>query len=257
MRPVRFLALAAALAFPLQAQEERPSAREALEKHGPALRETEGVLDVSAGGSAAEPRIAVRVASEEAKAAVRAKWGTAVGGVKLYVYVSTDVGQTEVEKKADPPPKPPAPETKPEPPGNDTLEDCDILRDHLKLKAVTRFRDKKTIDPCQLMRRSRVGGGGGHTFWYTRHRFDCPIRTGKVAKPAKADEFTDWVFTRGFLPARGGSFLVFELKASDKLWFDGVKEDLTSLLPYIREGARWTSAKEEDAGKNWRWEVPK
>ncbi len=237
------------------AQDERRPLQEVLEEHGPAIRAFEGVVDVAAGGTAAEPRIVVRVSSDEAKAGVGRTFGASVGGYKLFVYVAAPAGQT-VESPV--PEEPKKPSAKPEPDQERaTLEDCDILRDHLKLKRVTRHRDGKTIDPCQLLRRSRVGGGGGHTFWYTRHRFDCPIRTNRVPKPAKADEFTTWVFTRGFQPAKQGSFLVFELKGSDKLWFDGVKEDLTSLLPYIREGARWVKADKDDGGASWKWEVGK
>ncbi len=257
MKMVAAAFLAANLALSVSAQEERRSVHDVLKEHGPAIRGMDGVLDVSAGGSAEEPRIMIRVSGDEARAAVRTKCGATVGGYKIFVYVSTQVDpKPEPPKPPVDPPAPSPPPTKSDP-ERDSLEDCDIMRDHLKLKAITRHKDSKTIDPCQLLRRQRVGGGGGHTFWYTRHRSDCPIRSGRVRKPGKADDFTEWVFTRGFLPVRQGSFLVFELKASDNLWFEGVKEDLTSLLPFIREGARWVSAKEEDAGKDWKWEVPK
>jgi hypothetical protein len=241
------------------AQDQQRSIQEVLKEHGPTIRSLEGVVDVGVGGSSEEPRIVVRVSSEEAKAAVSRKIGGNVEGYKFFIYVAAAPGQTVVSPApVDPPQKPPPSKAEPEKETNpDSLEDCDIMRDHLKLKPVTRYKDKKTIDGCQLMRRSRVGGGGGHAFWYTRHRFDCPIRTNRVTKPGRSDEFTTWVFTRGFQPVQQGSFLVFELKGSDKLWFEGVKQDLTALLPYIREGARWVSAKEEDAGEGWRWEVSK
>jgi len=253
------LILATFLAISASAQEPRPSVQEVLKEQGPAIRALEGVLDVAVGGTAEDPRIMVRVSSEEAKAAVSQKIGGHAGGYKFYIYVARPAGQTVVAPTPIPPPdstKPPPrkTETEKEPP---TIEDCDIFRDHLKLKPVTRHKDKLTIDGCKLMRRSRVGGGGGHAFWYTRHRFDCPIRTNQLPIPAKADEFTTWVFTRGFQPAKDGSFLVFELKGSDTLWFDGVKEDLTALLPYIREGARWVKADKETAGVGWKWEVRK
>jgi hypothetical protein len=240
------------------AQAERQSVQEVLKEVGPTIRALEGVIDVAVGGTADEPRIMVRVSSEEAKAAVGQKIGASAGGYKLFLYVAPPPGQTVVAPPAPPAEAPKTPPRKTETEKVvETLEDCDIFRDHLKLKPVTRHKDKLTIDGCQLMKRSRVGGGGGHAFWYTRHRFDCPIRTNRVTIPAKADEFTTWVFTRGFLPAASGSFLVFELKGSDKLWFDGVKDDLTALLPYIREGARWVKAAKEDAGVGWSWEVRK
>jgi hypothetical protein len=240
-------------------QDPQRSIHEVVQEHGPTIRSMEGVIDVAVGGTAEEPRILVRVSSEEAKAAVRRNIGGHVEGYKFFVYAASPPGQTVVSPAAaNPPVKPPPSKMDPEKNGDpDSLEDCDILRDHLKLKPVTRHKDKKTIDGCQLMRRSRVGGGGGHAFWYTRHRFDCPIRTNRVTRPARSDEFTTWVFTRGFQPVQQGSFLVFELKGSDKRWFDGVKEDLTALLPYIREGAHWISAKEESAGTGWKWEVPR
>jgi len=250
------LILGALLAF--TSQDQRPSVQDVIKEVGPTIRALEGVIDVTAGGTPEEPRIMVRVASEEAKTAVREKIGAAASGYKFFLYVAPTPGQTVVapatpaEATKTPPRK-----TDAEKPTETSLEDCDIFRDYLKLKPVIRHKDGKTIDGCQLLRRSRVGGGGGHAFWYTRHRFDCPVRTGKIAKPAKADEYTTWVFTRGFLPAASGSFLVFELKGSDKLWFDGVKDDLTALLPFIREGARWVKADKEDAGVGWTWEVRK
>lgn len=254
--------LGTTLAIAAAAQAERASVQEVLKEVGPTIRAIEGVVEVAAGGTAEEPRIMVRVANEEAKATVRQKIGGSAGGYKFFLYVAPTAGPGQtVVAPAAPAETPKAPPRKtdsekaPETP--DSLEDCDILRDYLKLKPVVRHKDNKTIDGCQLMRRSRVGGGGGHAFWYTRHRFDCPIRTNRLSKPAKADEFTTWVFTRGFQPAASGSFLVFELKGSDKLWFDGVKDDLTALLPFIREGARWVKADKEDAGLGWKWEVPK
>ena len=254
------LMLAVCLSISVPPQEARPSVQDVLKEHGPAIRALDGVIDVAVGGTAEDPRIMVRVSSEEAKAAVSQKIGGQVGGYKFYIYVAPPAGQTVVAPATTPPTDaakpPPAKKTETEK-DPESIEDCDIFRDHLKLKPVIRHKDKLTIDGCKLMRRSRVGGGGGHAFWYTRHRFDCPIRNNRIEKPAKADEFTTWVFTRGFQPASEGSFLVFELKGSDKLWFDGVKEDLTALLPYIREGARWVKADKEDAGVGWKWEVRK
>lgn len=236
----------------LLGQDAPPGAEDVLKKHQEALKKIDGVVQVAVGGTADDKRILVRVASDEAKEAVRKAIGETLDGYKVHVYVSKPVGTTAVDPKpADPVGK----ETTRTPPPA-TLEDCDIMRDHLKLKAVTHHKDGKTIENCKLMRRQRVGGGGGHTFWYTRHRIDCPIRTGKLSMPEKPDDFLKWVFTQGFSPAEEGSFLgPYGLKGSDRLWFEQVKDDLTSLLPFIREGAKWVKLKEEKAGVGWKWEV--
>src|SRR6185295_2309896 len=175
--------LGTTLAMAAAAQAERPSVQDVLKEIGPTIRAIEGVVEVSAGGTAEEPRIMVRVASEEAKATVRQKIGASASGYKFFLYMAptSGAGQTVVTPTPPPaePPKTPPRKTDAEKPAEtpNSLEDCDILRDYLKLKPVIRHKDGKTIDGCQLMRRSRVGGGGGHAFWYTRHRFDCPIRT--------------------------------------------------------------------------------
>src|SRR5262245_26164567 len=153
------------------AQEQRPSVHDVIKEHGPTIRALEGVIDVAVGGTAEEPRIMVRVASEEAKAAVSRKIGGQASGYKFFVYVAPPPGQTVVAPAPAPAPptdgaKPPPRKAEPEK-ELELLEDCDIFRDHLKLKPVIRHKDKLTIDGCKLMRRSRVGGGGGHAFWYT------------------------------------------------------------------------------------------
>ncbi len=249
------LFLAAMTLFsPLPAQEERPSVDEVLKKHKADIENMDGVVSVAAGGTEEDMRILVRVATKEARAAVMEKLGKTLEGYKVYVYVAAPVGQTAVAPRATGPGRE---QTQPEPEPEPTVEDCDIIRDHLRLKPVSRHRDGKTIDGCQLIRRQRVGSGGGHTFWYTRHRYDCPIRTNRLKMPEDADDFTEWVFTRGFQPARKGSFLLFELKGSDGAWFDQVKQDLTALLPYIRDGARWVEADKKKAGTDWKWEAPR
>ena len=237
-----------------QGQEERPSAAKVVKKHGESLKKIDGVTHVGASGSADNILILIRVDSDEAKKTVREKVGKTLGGYRIFIYVSKPVGKTTVSKeKPDPPKKKPDP-TKPTPL---SLEDCDIMRDHLGLKRVLHRAKGRTYPSCQLMRRTRIGGAGGHGFWYTKHRVDCPIRTGHLEKPEDADKFADWVFTRGFLPAKKGSFLVYELKGSDGLWFDQVKRDLTKLLPYIREGAKWHKADKKKAGVGWEWKASK
>src|SRR5262245_63307751 len=77
-------------------QEARPSVQEVLKEQGPAIRALEGVVDVAVGGTAEDPRIMVRVSSEEAKAAVSQKIGAQAGGYKFYIYVARPAGQTVV-----------------------------------------------------------------------------------------------------------------------------------------------------------------
>jgi hypothetical protein len=238
----------------LGAQDDKPKAEEVVKKHEAALKAIEGVLDVSAGGTADDMRIMIRVNSNEAKAAVKKQVGEVLDGYKVYVYVGAPVGQTV----ATPVPEKPREPERTKPPPEADIEDCDIIRDHRKLKPITHHKGGKTVENCKLMHRQRIGGAGGHSFWYTKHRLDCPVRTGRVKMPKDADSYVQWIFTQGFLPAFKGSFLwPYEIKGSDKGWFEQVKDDLTSLLPYIREGAQWVKADEDKAGVGWKWQVQK
>jgi len=238
-----------------EAQDRRPGAEEVLKKHRGDLEKMDGVVSVTAGGTEEDVRIVVRVSSKEAREEVRKKLGETLGGYKVFVYVASRVGQTSSDpgRTTGPTRERTQRVTEPTP----SFEDCDIIRDYLKLKPVTRHEDGKTIPGCQLIHRQRIGGGGGHTFWFTRHRTDCPIRTNRLKEPEDMDEFVKWVFTQGFQPAQRRSFLLFELKGSDKMWFEQVKQDLTALLPYIREGAVWVKADEKKGGIGWKWEIPR
>ena len=249
------LILGLLLSLPLIGQESRPTAEDVLRKHRAALEKIDGVVGVSAGGTATDIRILIRVRDEEAKKKVRKIVGKTRGGHKVFIYVKAQVGSTAVSpRRTTAAKKKPGP-TEPEPA---TFEDCDIMRDYLKMKPVSRHKNGKTYPSCSLMHRQRIGGGGGHSFWYTRHWVDCPIRTGRLKMPKNPDEFVKWVFTQGFQPATRRSFLgPVNLKGSDRLWFDQVKQDLTSLLPYIRQGARWVRIKDDKAGVGWKWEAPK
>ena len=245
---------AALLFFPLSAQEERSAIEEVLKKHKESIEKMDGVIAVDIGGTGEDMRVLIRVNTKEAKSAVREKLGEALEGYKVFVYVAAKTGQTTASTRpAVPPPLPPRTETQPDP----TIEDCDIVRDHLRLKPVTHHEGGKTIDGCQLIRRERIGSGGGRTFWFTKHRRDCPIRANRLKEPEDTDDFLKWVFRQGFQPAQRRSFLLFELKGSDKLWFEEVKQDLTEILPLIREGAHWVEIDKDKAGLGWKWEVPK
>jgi hypothetical protein len=252
------LVLLAALLAP---QDEKPSIFEVVEKHRERLFAVEGVVDVTAGGTPSAPVLVVKARSAAVVPAVRRAIGAELGGVKVFVYAAPEPPAAE---PAPPPPPPSEPgrteakadERKPEPAG-DPMERCDIIRDQRKLKELTHHENGKTYTNCQLMRRQVIAGGGGHAFWYTKHRSACPIRRGEVPLQAAKDSFDRWVLTQGFCPAARGSFLwPTELKGSDSLWFRQVRDDLTSVLPYIRDGATWTDQPTPE-GFGWSWKAPK
>jgi len=100
--------------------------------------------------------------------------------------------------------------------------------------------------PCQVIFRSVIGAGGGHSLTYTKHRPTCPIRLGRVGMPAGSDRFMAWVFRSGITPPiRAGFLWPTELRASDNLWVRQAWGDFEARLPYIRSGgpsvpAPWT-----------------
>src|SRR5690242_11290158 len=89
------------------AQAERPSVQEVLKEVGPTIKAIEGVVEVTVGGTAEEPRIMVRVSSEEAKAAVRQKIGAAANGYKFFLYVAPTAGPGQTVVAPVPPAEPP------------------------------------------------------------------------------------------------------------------------------------------------------
>jgi hypothetical protein len=238
-------------------QAETPSIHDVLDKHRDRLHAIEGVVGVTAGGSSESPILVVRVRDGSVLEAVKKAVGPAVDGIKTFVYPAP--GSTV---SGDPPAKPPTTAPPPTEPGKpaevkDPIEDCDIIRDHRKLKEIKHTENGKTYPNCALMNRQVIGSGGGHAFWYTRHRWNCPVRKGEVAPAAGQDGFTRWVLNLGFYPAVRGSFLYpTELKGSDTLWFRQVHKDLTEVLPYIRDGAVWTEQPSPD-GYGWAWKAPR
>ena len=142
--------------------------------------------------------------------------------------------------------KPGEPSTTPDPqnPWKASVTDCDIIRDYLKMKPM-RHPIGDTMyskTPCQLVHRSVIGAGGGHSYLFTKHRDDCSIRLGRVAQPAWADNFVAWVFQKGFTSAQRGGFLwPTELRADDKAWDRQAGKEMKTVLPYIREGAEWSN----------------
>lgn len=130
------------------------------------------------------------------------------------------------------------------------VTDCDIVRNHLKMKRISHpIGNGRYYKPCQLMLRSVTGAGGGHSFYYTKHRPDCPIRLGRVGQPSWADHHIAWIFQKGFTqPIRGGITWPYELRASDSLWRRQMVQDVKSRLPRIRDGAEWVWT-----GYGWYW----
>ena len=247
----------------LASQEARPSVEDVKDKHAEAVWKVEGVTGLTTGGSKDEPRIVVQVENEQAKTEVLKRIGKELEGYKVFVLVAPSVASKDPAPEKPPavPPKPPEhpTTTNPSPPPTSEralLEECDILRDHWKLKEIRHLKDNLTVPNCAVSLRQQIGGGGGRAYTYTKHRQDCPVRLVKAKEPKETDAFLTWVFRVGFSPAARASFLGYELKGSDSLWFDQVKDDLTGRLPYIREGAVWRRVKNDTAGVGWTWWVP-
>lgn len=234
-----------------------------------AFGELEGVRVVGLGGSGTEYRLIVSCldAALQAEAKTLAG-GDAIDGVRILWTVGPALKPAAA--KAAPPP-PPAPEEL----LRGEATDCDIIRDYLKMKAVHHpIGNGRSFIPCQLVRRSVVGPGGGHTYVYTKHRGNCPIRLGRTSKPPWADNFVAWVFQKGFTPVlRAGFTWPYELRADDKLWDTQAKNELMTRLPQIREGAEWTYTNSQYEkvttpgysgwfstggwpGKGWTWRDP-
>jgi hypothetical protein len=226
----------------------RACATEARERAEAKIGLLDGVRSVGMGGTGAEYRLIVVVDSLVTKAAAREALGGdtfeghrilwTVAGTGLPV-VSVAVPPAAVERPAVliAPPAPPVQAV----PGNfwnAKAEDCDIIRDHLKMKKISHASgDGRYWLPCAVHLRQVVGVGGGHTFTYTKHRPDCPIRTGRVGMPPYADLFIAWVFSSGYTyPIRAGFTWPTELRASDSLWTRQAWQDLESRMGYVRSG---------------------
>src|SRR5688572_21668962 len=116
-----------------------------------------------------------------------------------------------------------------------SVTDCDIIREHLKMKKVTHpAGNGKSWVPCQVMNRTTIGPGGTHSFTYTNHRPDCPIRMGRVSEPAWSDNYMAWVFRQGITAPKQGAWGV---QGDAWSWAHQAAADMASTLPKIREGA--------------------
>jgi hypothetical protein len=181
-----------------------------------------------------------------AKARVRELLGGDVFEGHRILWTVTGTGLPAMQAPPPAPAAPPpaliaAPAPKENAPGNfwnARPEDCDILRDHLKLKRVSHYAGNgRYWAPCAVHLRSVLGAGGGHSFTYTKHRPDCPIRLGRVGMPAEADRFISWVYHHGYTyPVRAGFAWPHELRASDSLWARQAYGDLESRMGYVRSG---------------------
>jgi hypothetical protein len=208
-----------------------------------------GVRSVGMGGAGIEFRVLIVVDSLEAKAKARqAIGGDLVERVPVVWSIRPVAAAVEAPPAAAPPP--PA-QALPVPPPAAEIglraadnfwkarpEDCDIIRDHLRMKSVSRpAGNGRYWRPCAVHLRQVVGVAGGHTFTYTKHRPDCPIRLGRVGMPAESDRFITWVYTSGYTyPIRAGFFWPTELRGSDSLWIQQAYGDLASRTGYIRSG---------------------
>lgn len=201
----------------------------------------EGVRGIGMGGTGAEYRLIVVVDSLQTQARVReALGGDRFDGVRiLWTIAGGGLPAAPVPPPAAVPAAlpPPAVEVA-DNPWKAKPEDCDIIRDHLKLKKISHpSGNGRYWLPCAVHLRQVVGGGGGHTFTYTKHRPDCPIRTGRVGMPVHADRFIAWVYTSGYTyPIRAGFTWPTELRGSDSLWARQAWTDLESRMGYVRSG---------------------
>ncbi|HEX7898053.1 MAG TPA: hypothetical protein VF950_09860 [Planctomycetota bacterium] len=210
----------------------------------------DGVRSVGMGGTGTEYRLIIAVDSLVTKAVAReALGGDEFEGLRI-LWTVTGNGLPVLHVAAPPPPADPppaaaAPVPAPPPLGavpgnfwNAKPEDCDIIRDHLKLKKIQHPSSQgRSWLPCAVHLRQVVGAGGGHTFTYTKHRPDCPIRTGRVGMPPYADNFIAWVYSSGYTyPIRAGFTWPYELRASDSLWARQAWGDLESRMGYVRSG---------------------
>lgn len=207
-----------------------------------ALAEVDGVGTVGLGGTGTDYRLLIVVRNAATQKQVRELiGGDEYGGLKIVWSIA------DPERRPPPPPpepfaeKPRMPPPQPEPfseranPWNAAVTDCDIIRDYLKLKRVSHpSGNGMSWVPCQVLKRTQIGPGGGHSFSYTNHRPDCPVRLGRVGEPPWSDAYIAWVFRQGITPATGTNFTI---PSDGWAWAAQVAADMASRLPNVREGA--------------------
>jgi len=237
--------------------EARKKAEESRKQCAELVAKLPGIKSVTLFGVGTTYRVIVTVATNDFVDGTRDAVGEAVAGTKVIIVVATPppqpvkqgqgVGATQAgDRPADPKPQPAAKQKEETPrlpdPYYKGLPDCDIILEHYKVKPPSRWKEGYR---CQHIRRSCLPtmGAGGWTYDYTKHRPKCPVRNGRCAMPADADDYVRWVFTKGFTnPVRACSFLDgFDLRGSDAAWASSAENDLRTRLPFIREKAEWTS----------------
>jgi hypothetical protein len=218
----------------------RERALEMRQECATALESVDGVGSVGVGGSGLDYRLLIVVRDALTQVYVRDLiGGDSYGGIRIVWAISAPGRPPTTEPPPQPAPEKPraqTPETLPEFPNawNARATDCDIIRDYLKMKPVTHpSGNGKSWVPCQVVRRTTIGPGGGHAFTYTNHRPDCPIRLGRVGEPPWSDNYVAWVFREGITPATGTNFT---LPGNPWAWVTQAGADMGSRLPNVREG---------------------
>jgi len=208
-----------------------------------ALKDVDGVGSVGLGGTGGDWRLLIAVRDKDAQRAVRELiGGDSYGGLRI-VWSVAEAPRPGADHFAPPPaPEPPAEKRVPVEPFENrnniwqaSITDCDIIRDHLRLKKIQHpSGNGMSWVPCQVVQRTTIGPDGGHSFTYTRHRPDCPVRMGRVGEPGWSDNYMAWVFRTGMTSPTPTNYTIpgnqwdFEHQSS---------ADMASRLPQVREGA--------------------
>lgn len=207
-----------------------------------ALVDVDGVGTVGLGGTGTDYRLLIVVRDAATQKHVRELiGGDEYGGLKIV----WSVADPDRRPPPLPPPEVPAEKARPAPPPEPyadrsnawgaSVTDCDIIRDYLKLKKVSHpSGNGLSWVPCQVMKRTQIGPGGGHSFTYTNHRPDCPVRLGRVGEPPWSDAYIAWVFRVGMTPPTGTNFTI---PSNGWTWAAQAGADMASRLPNLREGA--------------------
>ena len=192
----------------IQEQTARVNADESRRKCGNLVEGLDGVLSVGMGGTGTEYRLLISVRDNQAKqAAQKALGGDTYEGLKILWSVRSNAPAASAAPQAPAPlplpavvaPLPGAGQTVAASGTGPSVYDCDIIREHMKLRPISHPRgDGASYEPCRLMKRTVEGGAvNPPPVLYAKHRPDCPVYAGRVAQPAVADSFVAWVFRQG------------------------------------------------------------
>jgi hypothetical protein len=221
-------------------RKARDRAMEMRQECAAALESVDGVGSVGVGGTGTDYRLLIVCRDAATQRHVRDLiGGDDYGGVRIVWSIADPARRPPPEPFNEKPrvQQPEPPPQFPEAPNvwKASATDCDIIRDHLKMKKVTHpAGNGKSWVPCQVMNRTTIGPGGISSFTYTNHRPDCPIRMGRVSEPAWSDNYTAWVFRQGITAPKQGNLGV---QGDAWTWGHQAAADMASTLPKIREGA--------------------